>query len=339
MALVDVFKTDAFKMTTLTAAILESETPPQRIAELGIFEEAGVTTKSVVIEKKGETLSIVPSKPRGGDPTPMSLNKRTAISLEIPHFPVRDELLADSLQDVRVFGSESQLAGVEQIRDEKLANMNNTLDNTEEYHRIGAIQGLVLDADGSTLFDLFDEFGVSEPATAFLDLNAAWASADGGVIRGKLQDVRTDIRVALKNARVGNIWAPCGDAFFKAISNHPEVRETYMNQQAANDLRGSNATDSFSYGGVLFELYPGYGDVEIPTEECRFVPMGVPGLFISRYAPAPWFSAVNTIGLPRYAMATLDKTGEKSIDLEAQMNGLHICTRPEVLFKGDLAAS
>lgn len=339
MSLANVFANSLFTTTSLTAAINEAETPPQRLAELGLFEEAGVATTSIVIEKKGSRLQIIPAKARGADPTPMNEETRRAINLTIPHFPARDRLMADEVQNVRAFGSENELQGVQQRRDEKLVNMNLTMDNTEEYHRLGAIQGLVLDADGSTLYDLFDEFGVTEADPFFLDLDAAWSAADGGVIRGLLQGVKTAMRQALFNARIPSVWAPCGETFFSKISNHPEVRETYMAQAAANDLRGSDASDAFSYGGVLFELYPGYGDVELPDDECRFVPMGVPGLFISRYAPAPWFSAVNTIGLPRYAMATLDPTGEKYIDLEGQTNGVHICTRPEVLFKGDAGAS
>jgi hypothetical protein len=340
MALADVFNSNLFGTTSLTASINEDETPPGRLAALGIFEEAGVTTSSVVIEKRGSTLTIVPAKPRGADPTPMSVNPRTGVSLQVPHNPARDYLYADEVQNVRAFGSENNLQGVEQRRDEKIRNINLSLDNTEEYHRLGAIQGLVLDADGSTLFDLFDEFGVTEPDPVYFDLAAAWASSDGGVIRGKCQTVKTNIRLALKNMMpMGGIWAPCGEEFFRDLSNHPEVRETYMNQMAANDLRASGATDSFSYGGITWELYPGYGDVELPEDECRFVPMGVPGLFISRYAPAPWFDAVNTIGLPRYAMATLDRSGQKFIEIEGQSNGLHICTRPEVLFTGDRAAS
>lgn len=339
MSMADVFNSDLFRMTSLTAAINADESPPQRIADLGIFEEKGVTTTSVVIEKKGATLDIVPAAARGAPGKAMSTNQRTGITLNVPHFPVTDQLLADEIQSVRAFGSENELEGVEMRRDEKLANLNNTLNNTEEYHRLGAIQGLVLDADGSTLFDLYDEFGVSEPTKVFFDLGAAWAAEDGGVIRAKLVALKEDIRRALKNQRPKGIWAPCDEVFFQQLSNHPEIRETYIAQQAANDLRGMDATDSFTYGGVLWELYPGYGDVELPGGTCQFVPMGVPGLFISRYAPAPWFSAVNRIGLPRYAMATPDSTGEKYLDLEAQTNALHICTRPEVLFTGDKDAS
>ncbi len=61
MLMADVFNSRFFEMTALTAAINADETPPQRLAELGIFEEQGVATTSVVIEKQGSTLSLVPA--------------------------------------------------------------------------------------------------------------------------------------------------------------------------------------------------------------------------------------------------------------------------------------
>lgn len=338
MSFPNIFKSDLFKSTSLTAAINESETPPQRLAELGIFAERGIETTSAVIEVQGSSLQIVPALPRGADGTPMKNNTRRAISLVVPHLPVRDRLMADEVQNVRAFGSENVLQAIEQKRDEKLANINLTMANTEEYHRIGAVQGVILDADGSVIYDLFDEFGITEPDPIYFDLAAAWDTADGGRIRGLCQDVKTNIRKALKNLGAPGVVALCGDEFFKAIANHPEVRETYLAQQAANDLRGSDAREAFTYGGIQWELYPGYGNVEIPPDESRFVPRGVPGLFQTTFSPANWMSAVNTIGLPRYAMATPDQTGEKYLEIEAQMNPLHICTRPEALFKGSSAA-
>lgn len=339
MSLVNVFRSSLFTMMDLTAAINETETPPQRFAELGIFAERGVRTTTIFIEKKGETLQLVPTQPRGAPGTPMSVNKREGREFRIPHIPVTDEILADEVQDVRAFGSESDLVGVQQVRDEKLENMALSMDNTLEYHRLGAVQGVVLDADGSVIYDYFDEFGIDEPDTVFFDLGAAWDEADGGRIRGLIGGVKNNIRRALGNGRITGLHVLCGEGFFNDISNHPEVRETYLHQQAANDLRGSDALDIFTYGGATFEQYQGYGDVEIPDDTCRFIPLGVPNLFQTVFAPAPWFSAVNRIGLPRYTMASLDKTGEKQIDLEAQSNPLNICTRPQVLFKGKSTAS
>lgn len=337
MSLLNVFKSKLFKTTTLTAAINATETPPQRIAQLGLFEEQGVPTTSVVIERKDSRLEIAPALPRGADPTPMKDPTRKGIALVVPHVPVRDRLMADELQDVRAFGSEDQMVGVETARDEKLQTMDDTLTVTEEYHRLGAIQGLVLDKDGSVLFDLYDEFEVAEPAAIEIDLTrAGWTAEKSGLLRAQFSGIRSEMRRILGNKGVRGVWAPCGETLYEEIANHPEVRETYLATMEAKDLRG-DPSETFTYGGVLWEKYPGYGDVELDTDECRFIPMGVPGLFISRYAPANWFSAVNRKGLPRYAMATLDPTGEKWIDLEGQTNGLHIATRPEVLIPGRIA--
>ncbi len=337
MSLLNVFKSKLFKTTTLTAAINATETPPQRIAQLGLFEEQGVPTTSVVIERKDSRLEIAPALPRGADPTPMKDPTRKGIALVVPHVPVRDRLMADELQDVRAFGSEDQMVGVETARDEKLQTMDDTLTVTEEYHRLGAIQGLVLDKDGSVLFDLYDEFEVAEPAAIEIDLTrAGWTAEKSGLLRAQFSGIRSEMRRILGNKAVRGVWAPCGETLYEEIANHPEVRETYLATMEAKDLRG-DPSETFTYGGVLWEKYPGYGDVELDTDECRFIPMGVPGLFISRYAPANWFSAVNRKGLPRYAMATLDPTGEKWIDLEGQTNGLHIATRPEVLIPGRIA--
>ena len=131
MSLLNVFKSKLFKTTTLTAAINATETPPQRIAQLGLFEEQGVPTTSVVIERKDSRLEIAPALPRGADPTPMKDPTRKGIALVVPHVPVRDRLMADELQDVRAFGSEDQMVGVETARDEKLQTMDDTLTVTE----------------------------------------------------------------------------------------------------------------------------------------------------------------------------------------------------------------
>lgn len=329
-----IFRNSLFSATALTAAINAADVPVQRIAELGIFEEDGVSTTSVIIERKEQQLIIAPAIARGADPTPMANAKRSGVTLEVPHVPVYDRIGADELQNVRAFGSDNELEGLESVRDDKLAFMDRTLSNTEEYHRLGAVQGLVLNADGSVLFDLFDEFGVTEAADIEIDLTrAGWTAEKSGLLRQQFSGIKSQMRRLLNNQPIKGVHSLCGEEIYEEIANHPEVRETYLATQEAKDLRG-DASETFTYGGVTFEKYPGYGDVEIAADECRFIPLGVPGLFISRFAPANWLSAVNRKGLPRYAMGTPDKTGEKYLELEAQMNGLHICTRPEVLIPG-----
>lgn len=336
MSLAGIFNTSAFSMETLTASINELPYVPQVLARLGIFDEQGVATTTVSIEKQGMALSLLPTKPRGAPGTPMTGDRRKSVTLEIPHIPAVDSLRPDEIQNVRAFGSADQLQGVEAVRDQKLGKMNRSLDLTLEYHRLGAVQGLLLDADGTVIYDLFDEFGIAQPTIVDFNLDAAWTEADGGRIRAIITSIVRQIEVVLGGTPFTGITALCGDGFFDKIVNHPEVRQLYLNQQAANALRESNPLDALVYGGVTFLNYRGWGDVKIATNECQFIPTGVPDLFITRFAPAPWFSAVNTIGLPKYVMATLDPTGEKEITLEGQSNPINVCTRPGVLLRGKL---
>jgi hypothetical protein len=165
MSLAGIFNTDTFSMQTLTASINQQPYVPGRLGKLGIFDEKGVATTSVLIERQGTTLSLAPTKPRGAPGTPMSRDKRSAVLLAIPHIPVDDSLLADEIQNVRSFGTNDQMQGVTEVRDQKLLKMSRTLDMTLEYHRLGAIQGIVYDSDGSTvLLNVFTQFGISQPS-------------------------------------------------------------------------------------------------------------------------------------------------------------------------------
>jgi hypothetical protein len=71
----------------------------------------------------------------------------------------------------------------------------------------------------------------------------------------------------------------------------------------------------------------------VGVDEARFVPAGVPGLFITRFAPADYEETVNTVGLPRYAKQIPMDNG-KGRKLEMQTNAISLCTRPGCLYSG-----
>jgi hypothetical protein len=54
-----------------------------------------------------------------------------------------------------------------------IANVRYTWENM----RLGAVQGLLVDADGSTLYNWFDEFGSSAPAEVDFNLAAGTANS------------------------------------------------------------------------------------------------------------------------------------------------------------------
>lgn len=329
----DVFNSDVFQMMTMTAAIQEIAFVPTRLGDLGIFDSRGIPTTSLLVERVGDTLVLVQSSPRGGAGQTMTPDRRNMVDFQCVHLQLEDQLFADELQNLRKFGDTRMLAGVIEQRDLKLSKMSRSLDLTLEYHRLGAVQGLVLDADGSVLFDLFDKFGISEYSATALPLDGAFdTTTSHEVIKPMITSVKREVSADLGGMTPSGYVALCGDDFFDKFQGHPEVREV-TKLQDAKSIR-NDGRDSFVYAGVEWENYRGVGNVKIADGEARLIPLGVPELFQQVFSPADVLEAVNTNGLVKYALAVPDPSGKnKFIDMEAQSNPITICTRPKVLRK------
>lgn len=330
----DVFRSDLFTTASMTAFIDEVPYVPQRLAELGIFAVDGIATTTAWIERRGSVLTLVSNSPRGGVGQNVTIDRRQAIPFQAAHLQLDDTIYADEIQNVRAFGSADQLLGVQQVRDQRLTKMSQSLDLTLEYHRLGAIQGVVLDADGTTVLeDLFDKFSITEPDAVSLELDAAWTVADGGVLLKAITPVLRAIDAELGGFQPSGYYAACGDDFFDELVSHPERGPQYQFQQNARDQAGDSRRQ-FIYGGVVWENYRGSGAVAIEDDEARLIPTGVPELFKQLFAPADTMAAVNTMGLVKYAMSAPDPSGhDKFISLSAQSNPITFCTRPRVLRK------
>ena len=174
MPALDIFSSSAFTMVALTDAINKMPYVPGRIGQLGLFREQGVSTTSVMIEEREGSLNLVETTARGAPAVQNTTNKRKARSLVVPHIALEDTILADEVQNVRAFGSENMLEGVQAVVNQRMGEMATKMDATLEHLRIGAIKGQILDADGATvLYDLFTEFGVTAYAEIDFDLDNA----------------------------------------------------------------------------------------------------------------------------------------------------------------------
>ena len=339
MTTLDVFNNNAFSMVTLTDAINKLPFVPGKVGQLGIFSETGVSTTTVMIEERQGSLSLIPTSPRGAPATQNIHNKRKARSLVVPHIPLEDTILADEIQNVRAIGSESDLEGVQQIVSQRLLDMSNKHDATLEYLRIGAIKGQILDADGATvLYDLFNEFGVTQIAEINFDLDNV--SPTPGSIKRICHQIKRDIQDELGAAPFTEIHAFCSSTFFDDLVTHPEVTKAYDRYQESLFLRQGQARSNFEYADIVFEEYRGSvaGIDFIPEDKAYFFPIGTPGLFRQYNAPADFVETVNTIGLPRYAKQAIDDEFQRWVKVHTQSNPLPICTRPRVLIKGKRTA-
>jgi len=335
--MLDIFRDDAFGVVPLTDAINKVKFVPGRIGQLNLFQETGVATTSIALEDRDGVLTLVAPTPRGGPGTTLDKTKRNLRALNVPHFEINDAVMAEEVQGVRAWGSESATETVMTKVMERMQTHSQSHEATHEYARIGAIKGTVTYADGSTL-DLFDAFDVSQLSEVDFDLDNA--SPTAGALRKKCASVMRSIAGVLEGIPFGAAHALCGDAFFDDLIAHPEVRATYDGWSAAAELRqgyvqGGLSYGAFPFGGIMWENYRGQvgGTAFIDTNKCHIFPLGVPGLFRSYYAPADYIETVNTLGRRLYTKQYEMPNG-KGIHLDTQMNALDICTRPNVLLLG-----
>lgn len=343
--MLDIFNSNAFSVVRLTQAINDIPYVPSRIAELGLFEVDSVDVTTISVEKKGESLVIVPPTPRGGPGNTLSKDKRDLRPLMIPHFEIEDAVYAEEVQGVRAFGSETNLETVIGKVAQRLRTHVNSYAATEEHARMGAIKGIVTYADGSSM-NLFTEFGVSAEAEIDFDLDNA--SPAEGALRKKCAGIVRQVANLLGGTPFSGLHAFCGDNFFDDLLAHKEVRETFKGWNEAQILRegyvGPNRSSYgiFEFGGIVFENYRGAtipaagggaAQTYIDANKCQIFPLGVPGLFKSAYAPADYTETVNTLGRRLYTRQYPMQNG-KGVHLDSQMNALQYCSRPKVLIQG-----
>jgi Phage major capsid protein E len=337
MSVLDVFKADAFSMTTTTAAINQVPYAPRRIQQLGLFRSFGVDTLAVQIELRDDVLYLVPAKPRNSPGTHNRDTIRKVVPLNCVHLPVTDQLMADEIQGRRAFGTDNQLETVQAKINEKLGTIRNSFETTLEFHRLGAIKGVVMDADGTTpILNLFTAFELTPRPVVNFDLTAPDPAP--GVVKNTCNEVIRGIEDELgANGIEIMVHSFVGSRFMDDITSHPECIEAYKRQTdgRATFLIDRTARRQFFYGGIMFDEYRGkVGSVQfIDEDEARFFPLGVPGLFDCAYGPPNWLSDVNMPGVPIYAKVTPDPK-DRWVDIDAQSNPLHYCTRPRVLIQG-----
>lgn len=333
MASLDVFASNAFSMQELTAALLDRAHVPMRLGELGLFEARGVRTTKVSVEKRGQQLVLVQTTPRNAPAVQGQKNLRTLVDIPTARIAVDDAVTADEVQSIRSFGSESELRSVQEELLERLGDHSDSITATEEFQRIGALKGTVLDADGSTLLDLFTTFGVSAQSEVAMNI----AGQAEGALRTKVNtSIIRPIEDELGGLPYTGIHVMCSSQFFDDLVAHAEVRNAMKGfPEGMRLLLGRTARRTLDFAGVMWEEYRGkVGSTSyVSDDKAHAFPVGVPGLFLSRYAPAEYVETVNTIGLPRYVVPNPDNGDTKSRrTFRVQSNALHICTRPRVLF-------
>lgn len=326
MASLDIFNNDAFSLIRLSATMLDVPAQPMRLS--GLFDEEGITTLSVAIERQGDTLKLIPARVRGAPGEPVHLGPRQLISIPTIHLPQVGAILADEVQGIRAFGSETEVDQALSVFKRKLRVARQRMDLTMAYQRIGALKGIVLDYDGTTpLYNLYTEFGKSQQSFSF-DLDDA-----NTVVRDKIVALKRLIEAAAGGLDFGGIEIPCSSEFFDALTAHASVKTAWERWKDGEYLREDHR-NKFTMAGVTFLEFTG------SVNSIRFMeagygyayPLGITGMFKTYFAPADYMETVNTTGLPYYVKQERMKM-DRGIEFETQSNPLNLNTRPELVIR------
>ncbi|MCZ8103822.1 MAG: major capsid protein, partial [Burkholderiales bacterium] len=163
----NIFENPAFSMSALTAAINFLPNNYDRLGAMGLFVDKPQRFRSVIVEEQNGVLTLLPTMPPGSPGTVGVRGKRKVRSFTIPHIPHDDVILPEEVQGIRAFGSETELQTVAGVMAQHLQTMRNKHAITLEHLRFGALKGQILDADGSVIYDLYNEFEITPKEFAF----------------------------------------------------------------------------------------------------------------------------------------------------------------------------
>ncbi len=334
----DVFNGSAFSAISLTEAVRRLPTVPGLLGSLNLFTPRPVRTYTVAVESKGTRLNILQTTEINAPRTPRPHDKASITDLRVRRIETYDRLDAITIQGIREFGSETEMKQLQREIAGMQLDMANDMMATVERQRLSCINGILRDANDAVIYDYYSTFGIAPPTQIAFN----WAARTQVKAFIAQQVFRPIVRAVGGVAAPGmRIVALCGDDFYDQLQENAEYKAQYLNNNNASNLVSNTAFQAIDAWGITWINYRGTDDntaVAIPVAECRFFPVGVPGLFVEALAPRPSMEFVNTRGQDWYSHQVRDLEHDEWVKLYMETYRLPICTRPEVLRSGRAGA-
>jgi hypothetical protein len=304
----NIFDQDAFSTISLTQGIENVPYTPGFLGSQNIFEPESIRTEVAAFEQRNGVLTLIQSSERGAPLSQQESEKRDLRYRKTVRLAKGATIQASEIQNIRSFGTETELQAVANEvmrRYTGPTGLINDLNLTFEWHRLGAIQGVLLDADNTVIQNWFSFWGITQPAE--IDFALDTATTD---VRGKCSQVVRAMARAANGAWIEGrtqVHALVGDTFWDKLKDHAKVRDSYLNWEAAQSLRAAAAEpgkgtfgEAFYFGGIFFHNYRGTDDydenategkrmVGIPSSKAKFYPVNAPGAFKHIKSPGESF--------------------------------------------------
>ncbi len=331
--MINPFDTDGFNQVAMTEAINLLPVTYGRVNQSGLFRETGVTSNNIIVESKEGTLTILPTTVRGARGPGIDVDKRKLRSFILPHINHPGHIDPSEVQDVRAFGEEQALETAESVMNEKLLRMRTNYDITKEWHRCGALAGVMLDADGTTLFNYFTEFGVTQKVVDFV------LGTGGTSIQAKCMEVRRHVEQNLRGDTMSGVMVECSQTFFEALIAHAKVVAAWSSWNGQSNALGEDPRAGFPFAGLIFREYvasaPDIGGTTrafITAGDARAYPTGTNNTFATHFGPGAFMDGVNKFGTEIHVRMEVGEFN-RQWKIWSESNVIHMCRQPAVLVR------
>lgn len=341
MSHMDIFNADCFTLQSMVVGVNKLPYLPTFLGELGLFTVKYLTTEDATFEQQDGTLNLIQTTPRYSPLEVRQRDPRSLRTLKAPRIAKADQITASQLANLRAFATENEFVSVQQEVATRQQNLKNDVALTWENMRLGAVQGIVYDADGTTvLYNLYDTFGVTQPDEIDFDLDNA--NPAEGALRSKCTQVLRAAQRAAGNAWIENrtyLYGICDDTFYDQFIAHTEYRAWQLGHPAAVQLTEPTAFREFDFAGIRFRNYrgtdeptPAGKEVKVASGKCKFFPVnGAPDLWQAIFTPGEFFGAINRPGQPVYPLIIPDRDRDSYANVELYSYPLFVNTRPKCL--------
>ena len=334
----DVFTNTPQRRVEVTNMVNEIIPVPTLLGGLGegLFRTVRVSTRVIAIQRLGSQNRLIPVSPIGAPPVELEVEGGDVRPFFLRRLAKGSTVYAEELQGVTSFFDFQNVKTLDTEVAQRSARIRDDFELTNEYQRFGALQGMTIDADGTTVLDnWFTHWAV--PAPTPFDFNLSTPTTNVRVIA---DNVVTTIRQASVDGWITGrtrVHALTGDNFYTKLISHPSYTQAYLQTPNAGQLIQAmpEMVDAF---GIVWHRYLSGGalpsEFDIPPDEVRFFPVGGNEVFQKVLGPAEFDPYVNTPGQDIYAMQIPDRDRGASLRTELYQYPLFMCLRPEMLQKG-----
>lgn len=325
----DIFNKDPFRLVSVLAAIEATPAVQTIIGDLNLFRRETSVTPTVRIEYRDGLMGLLTTKARGsGQGDINTLPKARVRTFEIPHLPKRFTITADELPSMRSWDKQTQVT-VTEILGRHISLARAEMDATLEYHRIGALKGVITDPNGDVILNLWNEFNVVQEEIG-IDFDSPLS------IRKSMREAQRYLSTTLGQITTHRFVVLCGANFYDSMIDSEQMAGidgiNIPDQRLGEFRRNDYYQVNFGvYNAVFIPYEAQVGGVPfLEPDEAIMFPTNIPGLFRDIVGPCDTFAK----RVRDFSVDVGDGTDYNTkLEYRAQTNRLQLVTRPKLIVK------